>query len=61
MEFSFMPRVPLGRALLTACAVVVAAEASAAIPAWSAKSMGEAVAASKKTGLPMFVMFSGPG
>lgn len=56
-----MLRAPVGRFLLTAIAVLTAAPAFAAVPEWSAKSMSEAVAASKKTGLPMFVMFSGPG
>jgi hypothetical protein len=56
-----MSRHCVGRFLLTAIAVLMAAPAFSAVPAWSAKSMSEAVAASKKTGLPMFVMFSGPG
>jgi hypothetical protein len=51
----------MSRYVATACALLAAAPAVAAIPEWSAKSMSEAVAASKKTGLPMFVMFSGPG
>ena len=56
-----MVRPSLGKVFITACVVLTAGDAFAAIPQWSAKSMGEAVAASKKTGLPMFVMFSGPG